>query len=273
MQCPNCHYDCPEESVFCCQCGRRLSGEPSSFFEKLKEMEPSLFASEDAQETQDSPDPAPAEWPDAETWPGIEEQDASVSKKTGSRLAPILVMLGMLCLGLLVFFLKAPADVRVSAEYPYLQVDAAGSLSCTTSYASLPDTVTVPETIGGRQVLSLEDSCFAGASIATAILPQGLESVGSYAFSGCADLRGIFLPDSVTSVGDRAFFGCTALEAICIPNTVTEMGTNVFDGCTALRYVFYSGTFAQWRALYPGYLSPSVYVFCLDGTYRQNSGQ
>lgn len=48
-------------------------------------------------------------------------------------------------------------------------------------------------------------------------IPEGVTSIGEYAFSGCASLTEIVIPDSVTSIGKAAFEGCSSLERITIP--------------------------------------------------------
>ncbi len=61
-------------------------------------------------------------------------------------------------------------------------------------------------------------------------LPNSVTSIGYYAFSRCASLASITIPDSVTSVGIGAFNWCSALKNVAFPNSVTSVGSNVFDG-------------------------------------------
>ena len=42
-------------------------------------------------------------------------------------------------------------------------------------------------------------------------LPQGLTTIGDWAFDGCTGLTSVTLPDSLTTIGDCAFYGCTGL--------------------------------------------------------------
>lgn len=50
------------------------------------------------------------------------------------------------------------------------------------------------------------------------IIPDGVRSIGSYAFDGCAGLTRIVIPDSVWNIGYRAFAGCSALTNITVAN-------------------------------------------------------
>ena len=46
------------------------------------------------------------------------------------------------------------------------------------------------------------------------IIPDGVTSIGSFAFYDCVNLTSITIPESVTNIGDYAFYGCTALTEI-----------------------------------------------------------
>lgn len=69
------------------------------------------------------------------------------------------------------------------------------------------------------------------------MIPDGITSVGNYAFLGWTALTSVRIPNSVSSIGDNAFNGCTGLTSIYIPNSVTEIGQVAFEGCTALKSV------------------------------------
>ena len=68
-------------------------------------------------------------------------------------------------------------------------------------------------------------------------IPNGVKSVGSFAFSGCTGLSSIDIPNSVTSVGSFAFSGCTGLSSIDISNSVKNVGSSAFSGCTSLSSI------------------------------------
>ena len=49
-------------------------------------------------------------------------------------------------------------------------------------------------------------------SIKKAVIPEGVTSIGKYAFKGCKRLTSITIPDGVTCIGDNAFYNCENLE-------------------------------------------------------------
>ena len=65
-------------------------------------------------------------------------------------------------------------------------------------------------------------------------LPEGLTSIGGFAFYGCINLAAVDVPEGVTSIGECAFSGCTGLRAVSLPESLTEIGDQVFLGCSDL---------------------------------------
>lgn len=68
-------------------------------------------------------------------------------------------------------------------------------------------------------------------------IPEGIESVGWYAFYHCNNLTSITIPASMTTISDGAFNGCQALTSIIIPEGVTDIGFGAFSDCKALASV------------------------------------
>ena len=60
------------------------------------------------------------------------------------------------------------------------------------------------------------------------VIPNGVKTIGNWAFRNCLSLCNISIPDSVTSIGDEAFSWCHGLEHITIPESVTSIGDEAF---------------------------------------------
>ena len=68
-------------------------------------------------------------------------------------------------------------------------------------------------------------------------IPDGVTSIGYYAFYGCTSLTSITIPNGVTSIDWLAFFDCTSLTSITIPDSVTCIEWYAFQGCTSLTSI------------------------------------
>ena len=77
----------------------------------------------------------------------------------------------------------------------------------------------------------------AGIKSSTYTIPQGIASIGDYAFDSCTSLTSVSIPDSVTSSGDCAFGSCTSLTSVSITDSVTSIGDYAFGSCTFLTSV------------------------------------
>ena len=99
-----------------------------------------------------------------------------------------------------------------------------------------------------------------GESIKQLIVEEGATSIGSFAFSFCADLKRVTLPDSlskictgafnfceslseikipanVIAIDKSAFCGCWSLTNIILPEKLSELGDNVFSNCASLQAI------------------------------------
>ena len=92
-------------------------------------------------------------------------------------------------------------------------------------------------------------------------IPDGVQSVPSYAFRGQSGITSVVIPDSVTSIGSRAFLGCSSLTSVTFENTsgwqVSQTSSfsrytslsngNLSDPSTAANYLKSTYTYYYWR--------------------------
>ncbi|HEY5232924.1 MAG TPA: leucine-rich repeat domain-containing protein [Verrucomicrobiae bacterium] len=72
-------------------------------------------------------------------------------------------------------------------------------------------------------------------------IPNGVTSIGDYAFSYDDNLTSVTIPGSVTAIGDYAFAGCDSLTSVTIPGSVTNIGDDAFFNCHSLTSVYFNG--------------------------------
>ena len=66
-------------------------------------------------------------------------------------------------------------------------------------------------------------------------LPEGLKTIGNYAFYQCFSLTEIVIPNSVTSIGEYAFGSCRAATTVTIGSSVTSIASGAFYDCWELN--------------------------------------
>ena len=109
--------------------------------------------------------------------------------------------------------------------------------------------ITIPD-----RVTSIGESAFSGCTSLSGVTfgeNSQLTSIGAGAFFRSA-LTSIVIPNGVTSIGGWAFLYSTALETVTIPTSVTSIGSSAFWQCQSLKTLSYQGTQAQWNAITKG---------------------
>jgi len=84
-----------------------------------------------------------------------------------------------------------------------------------------------------------------GNQITSISLPEGLTSIGDYAFQKCSYVTSVIIPNSVTTIGNGAFWQCTGgyssvdpgatgagLSTVTIGSGVTYIGIGAFSECS-----------------------------------------
>lgn len=72
-------------------------------------------------------------------------------------------------------------------------------------------------------------------NLALTELPDSIETIDKYGFALCTNLALIKLSNSLTTIADNAFYNCTNLPLAEIPEKVTSIGTYAFSNCMNLQ--------------------------------------
>ena len=68
-------------------------------------------------------------------------------------------------------------------------------------------------------------------------IPDGVLSIGSYAFRGCKGLQEIEVPSSVTTIYQNAFYDCISLKSVVLGENITSINDLAFYNCYNLEKV------------------------------------
>lgn len=97
-------------------------------------------------------------------------------------------------------------------------------------------------------VKTINTQMFAGSGITSITIPEGVTSIGGYAFQNCDNLTELILPNTVTSAGKHAFGSCDKLETLNLGAGFKTASSSNHDFETTssdkkLKYVYFSENF------------------------------
>ena len=104
-----------------------------------------------------------------------------------------------------------------------------------TGYSGSYTDIKIPAKIGGIKVTAIGAYAFSRNNITSVIIPEGVTSIGNYAFRNCSLLKSVKLPQTISSIGSYAFYWCGSLESINIPDAVTAINNYTFYYCYNLK--------------------------------------
>ena len=154
-----------------------------------------------------------------------------------SALESLTIPEGVESIGKTAFYgCRAMKNVTVPASVKSIGIAA---FSCCSGLESL-------SVAAGNTVYDSRDNCNAIIETATdtliigsglTVIPDGVVSIGTQAFSVCDSLTEIVIPASVTSIGETAFYSCSNLGEIIFEGSVASIGKSAFESCSSLNGV------------------------------------
>ena len=92
----------------------------------------------------------------------------------------------------------------------------------------------IPSILG---ITTIQNGCFRNNDfIRSIVIPEGVDWILEYAFSGCTKLETVILPDSIIEIGTSAFMNCVSLDFINLENVVS-INAEAFRNCLRLGSV------------------------------------
>ena len=80
-------------------------------------------------------------------------------------------------------------------------------------------------------------------------LPDGVTTISTYAFNGCTNLALTSLPSGLTSIGNYAFAGCRYITLSSLPSGVTSIGFGAFNQCDRISTITCDGPITSLQSL------------------------
>jgi hypothetical protein len=172
-------------------------------------------------------------------------------------------------LALILFLTPKPATAQQPGDFV---CTTNGNAITITEYNGPGGSVTIPSTLYGMQVTSIDVYAFSSLAPTIITIPNSVTNIAGNAFSGCSSLTAInvdptstyfstldgvlfdknqssligypegkqgtyTIPNSVTNVASYAFGSCYGLTNVIIPNSVTSIGDSAFAWCSGLTNI------------------------------------
>ena len=126
---------------------------------------------------------------------------------------------------------EIPSSVGTIGDYAFQGCSSLASIDVAegnASYSSIGGVLFSGD--GGTLTLA----CFPGGRGGQYEIPDGVETIGDYAFDGCSSLESVEIPNSVTAIGDSAFYGCASLErATVLAESPPGLDASAFVSCAS----------------------------------------
>lgn len=112
--------------------------------------------------------------------------------------------------------------------------------------------LTIPQKIGGKTVVMIDEYAFRGALVTSVTIPGTVREIETHAFSGCYLLESLTLAEGVEIIDGYAFSNCERLTYVTLPDSVRQINAGSFNDCPklVLKYKGKTYTAANLEELY-----------------------
>ena len=95
----------------------------------------------------------------------------------------------------------------------------------------------IPEYVDGFKVIKIGDYSFCNTKLSTINVPEGVKTIGNFAFSESEKLSNLFVSDGVESIGSCCFMNDSLLTEVVLPESIISIGRSAFSGCKSLKQI------------------------------------
>lgn len=129
-------------------------------------------------------------------------------------------------------------DITDLAAWCKTEFNGTGSNPLNYSHRLSLNGTLITELVIPNGIMSISSSAFSGCTTLTSVsIPSSVTSIGANAFLNCTSLTQATLSNGIKTIGGSAFSGCSGLTSLAMPNSITSIGTYAFKNCTSLTDV------------------------------------
>lgn len=108
-----------------------------------------------------------------------------------------------------------------------------------------------------------ENECRYVANLVVVEIPEGVKSIGKYAFNSCRSLTTVSIPTTLTSIGEAAFADCDNLENVDFLHTkIQQLGNCALNNCKELKSMTIPSSSNWMESPNHGFLGHYVFYKC-----------
>lgn len=143
--------------------------------------------------------------------------------------------------------------------------DKTGQCGSNATYRISDTTLTISGTGGVYNEFSQDTDTF--KNVTDLVIEEGITNVGAFSFRGCTALRTVSFPAGFETIYSYAFENCENLREVYI-RSLKEIYAGAFYKCTSLETIYYLGSSSSWNAV--KYYDEKARLSTIDDSYNSN---